>query len=121
LKPLKYVGWVLAGDLNSLPPGVPPSRHLHASEAALYGEAETPIATLYNSKLGTPVLPPLQLADPATAAKWFSYKPFEASSADRTIDHAFVGGQFAVASAKVVPVPGWPSDHAPIVMDLRRR
>lgn len=130
--------WLLAGDLNSLPPDVPASRHLEPSEAALYGESdscsegsepnrsgkgsgETPIARLYRDM--TPVLPPAEMADldPAVAAKWFTYKPFHRTLPDRTIDHGFVGRGLAVEGARVLQVEGWPSDHLPIVMDVRSR
>jgi len=117
--------WLLAGDLNALPPGVPAARHLDAGEAQLYGEAESPISPLYRG--ATPALPAAEMADPARASKWFSYKPFHRESADRTIDHAFVGAGLTVESARVVQTGGaggrgaWPSDHLPIMMEVRCR
>lgn len=115
--------WLLAGDLNALPPGVPAARHLEPAEAALYGESdgasESPIAPLYRD--ATPVLPLSEMSDPATAHRWFSYKPFHSGEADRTIDHAFVGSELAVERAEVLRVDGWPSDHLPLVMDVRSR
>jgi endonuclease/exonuclease/phosphatase family metal-dependent hydrolase len=111
--------WVLAGDMNSLPPGVPADRHLEASEAALYGEAESPLAPLYADCIA--VLPLGAMTDAQSAPAYFTYKPFHASSADRTIDHAFVGRAVEVANARVVALPEWLSDHLPLVLDLRCR
>lgn len=109
--------WLLAGDFNSLPPGVDASRTLEAAEAALYSESASPIEPLYAE--WTPVLPPDELAaGDGRAAPWHTYKPFQACEADRTIDHAFVGSGMRVLSRSVLTMPSWPSDHLPVLTEV---
>jgi endonuclease/exonuclease/phosphatase family metal-dependent hydrolase len=101
---------LLAGDLNSLPPGDSPAR-LGGAEV-LYSESATPIQPLFDAL--TPISPPPDaLLDPA----YRSYVPYGSNRADRTIDYVFGRGISADRVRTVVEGAEW-SDHLPIVADF---
>ncbi|MCB9691729.1 MAG: endonuclease/exonuclease/phosphatase family protein [Alphaproteobacteria bacterium] len=95
---------LLVGDLNSLPPGDPPSR-LGAS-SVLYAE-RTPIEPLYDAL--DPLFPP--------AGGGGTYVPWGSNLPDRTIDYVF--GREVLADRAVALASGaaW-SDHLPIQVDV---
>jgi endonuclease/exonuclease/phosphatase family metal-dependent hydrolase len=103
--------WLLAGDLNSLPPGDDPAR-LPPAEAALYADGPTPIAPLF-ARGAHP--DPAQLDDPAGG----TYQPFGAAGPDRTLDYAFAGPGLRPLSYAVLREHGAWSDHLPIRVELR--
>jgi endonuclease/exonuclease/phosphatase family metal-dependent hydrolase len=99
--------WVLAGDLNLLPPGDAPDRL--AAESDLYADATNPIEALlpaFGEAFGDPL---------AAAAR--TYQPFAADGPDRKIDYVFYGGPLEVVSASVIPCDL--SDHLPLRVRLR--
>lgn len=101
--------WLLAGDLNALPPGDDARRLLDAHE---YPEAVTPILPLFERCRS--VLPPEAWLRP----EYRTYLPPGADVPDRVLDYGFVGGAVHVDDVAVVPVPQW-SDHLPLRIDLR--
>lgn len=103
---------LLAGDLNSLPPGDDPSR-LPEEDRALYADAETPVAALY-ARMGPTLSLDAVRADPAAS---YTYVPF-GGRPDRMIDHAFVAGPVDVVRHRVEQSRLDVSDHLPILLDL---
>lgn len=101
--------FVLAGDLNLLPPGDDPSR---LPDAAEYAEPAPPITAL--SSRWRSVIP---LDRPAEPARW-TYQA-HGRDADRTIDYVFVSDDVDVLDAEVLPTAL--SDHRPIRAHLRVR
>jgi endonuclease/exonuclease/phosphatase family metal-dependent hydrolase len=97
--------WILAGDLNLLPPGDDKARL--TVEQELYADAENPVETL---------IPRFQelfsdrLLDPAVR----TYLPFGAEEPDRKIDYFFYGGPLTVLEADVPRSVSTVSDHLPI-------
>ncbi len=100
--------WILAGDLNLLPPGDDP--HRLSTESALYADTHNPIEA---------ILPAFQeaFADPLAAAAR-TYLPFGATEPDRKIDYVFVGGPVEVLDAVVLRQHDL-SDHLPVKVTLR--
>jgi endonuclease/exonuclease/phosphatase family metal-dependent hydrolase len=94
--------FVLAGDLNLLPPDDDPSR---LPDAEQYADAAPPIAAL--ASRWRSVLP---LDRPADPALW-TYQPY-GRTADRTLDYVFVSDDVEVLDAQVLPTSL--SDHLPI-------
>ena len=98
--------WILAGDLNMLPPGDDPARL--GGDAHQYADQQNPIARL---------LPRLQEVfganqlDPSNR----TYLPWGASEPDRKIDYLFYGGPIELVQARVVRGATQHSDHLPIV------
>jgi len=101
--------WILAGDLNLLPPGDDPQRL--AQESELYADASNPIEALLPAF--TEVFGAQQL-DPSVR----TYLPFGAGEPDRKIDYVFVGGPITVVEASVLREHSAISDHLPIVATL---
>lgn len=103
---------LLAGDLNSLPPGDDPAR-LPEDDRALYGDAATPVLTLFDTL--TPTVSQADLKrDPE---RFFTYVPF-GGAPDRTIDYAFTHGPAQVRSHRVATRRTDISDHLPILLTL---
>jgi endonuclease/exonuclease/phosphatase family metal-dependent hydrolase len=100
---------VLAGDLNSLPPGDDPAR-LPERDRALYADGASPVAGLY-ARL-TPALGLDAIA--ADPARTYTYVPF-GGAPDRMIDHAFVAGPVRAADFRVIQDRLDVSDHLPLV------
>jgi endonuclease/exonuclease/phosphatase family metal-dependent hydrolase len=104
--------WLLAGDLNALPPGDDPARL--GADAAEYPERPTPAQALFDRRRAA-IPAATSVADPA---RWGTYLPFGADRPDRTIDHAFLGGPVTLLDARPLPVHDV-SDHAPLLLTLR--
>ncbi|MCO4748123.1 MAG: endonuclease/exonuclease/phosphatase family protein [Proteobacteria bacterium] len=107
------VPWVLAGDLNALPPGDNPSRLLE-KDRALYREETTPIQPLYDRF--TPAM--TVEAYHAAPEDWRSYIAFGQDAPDRTLDYAFHGGVTQLnhqVLSEVLDV----SDHLPLLLEIQ--
>lgn len=101
--------WILAGDLNLLPPGDDAARL--GPSGALYADASNPILALLPTEkeaLGDQL-------DPANR----TYLPFAAVEPDRKIDYVFYGGPLEVVEARVLREHSALSDHLPIQVRLR--
>lgn len=96
--------WILAGDMNLLPPGF--DKNQLKVESDLYADATNPIEALL--PLGTEVLGD-QLA-PGNR----TYLPYGASEPDRKIDYMLVGGPIHVIRAEVLHEHSLVSDHLPV-------
>jgi endonuclease/exonuclease/phosphatase family metal-dependent hydrolase len=96
--------WILAGDLNLLPPGDDPKRL--AVESELYADDPNPVERL---------LPRFQeaFADPLDPGVR-TYLPFGAAEPDRKIDYVFYGGPIRLTGAEVLREHSQISDHLPI-------
>lgn len=103
--------WLLAGDLNSLPPGDDPRRL--GADAAWYSDAQTPVGQLFERFASSPPLGALQ----ATPARWRTYLPFGATAPDRTLDYVFYGGGLEVRRHQVLAETAI-SDHLPLRLDV---
>lgn len=102
--------WILAGDMNLLPPGDDPKRL--GADAAYYADARNPVEMLlpkFNEIFGEDQLDP----------KKRTYLPFGASAADRKIDYVFYGGPIEVLEARVISEESAISDHLPILFTVR--
>ncbi len=97
--------WILAGDMNMLPPGDDPKRL--SAESDLYADADNPIERLFArySEVFSDQL------DPANR----TYLPFGAAEPDRKIDYIFHGGPIRVVEARVMREHADISDHLPLV------
>lgn len=93
--------WVLAGDLNLLPPGDDPGR---LRDAIQYSHARNPIEALIPRFRS--ILPP----------GIHTYQPY-GSAPDRTLDYVFASEDVEVLEAGVVPCDL--SDHLPVRVRLR--
>ena len=94
--------WILAGDLNLLPPGDDPSR---LSEEHLYADKDSPISTL---------IPAYQtLFEELLSPEARTYFPFGAAEPDRKIDYIFYGGPLEAQARTVLPREE--SDHRPLI------
>ena len=104
--------WLLAGDMNLLPPGDDPKR-LGEKEAAYYSpDAENPIRLLFD-KLQNAV----SLADyKKEPTRFNTYIPFNAKKADRWIDHTFLSKRIKLERYEVIQ--NFLSDHLPIVIEI---
>ena len=107
-------GVVLAGDMNSLPPGDDPGR-LSERDQLLYSDSDNPVKVLYDAL--TPALAPnTYAADPGRA---FTYIGFGQDRPDRMIDHAFTAGPVRADSYGVRQDRLDISDHLPLVLVVR--
>lgn len=100
--------WILAGDMNLLPPGFDKSQL--STERDLYADDHNPIELLL--PLGTEVL------GDQLAARNRTYLPFGASEPDRKIDYFLVGGPISVVEARVLSEHTSISDHLPVLASL---
>jgi endonuclease/exonuclease/phosphatase family metal-dependent hydrolase len=107
------VPWLLAGDMNALPPGDDP-RRLGPTGAAEHPEAISPIAPLFQ-RFHSAISEESHRADPA---RWRTWVPWGGATPERAIDHAFVGGGVEVEEVQVLPETAW-SDHLPIRLTIR--
>lgn len=101
---------LLAGDLNSLPPGDVSGRL--GAAASLYDAGQTPIQPLFDGL--EPVCPP---PGDVLNPDYRSYVPYGSNVPDRTIDYVF-GRGLTVDRVRVVPEGAAWSDHLPIVADF---
>ncbi len=106
------IPWVLAGDLNALPPGDDARRLPDGHE---YPEATSPIAPLLD-RWECPV-PAAERLEP----RFRTYLPPGALDADRILDWVLVSKGVAVDDYQVLRPPGDPSDHRPLVLEARVR
>lgn len=96
--------WILAGDLNLLPPGDDPKRL--AVEGELYADDPNPAGKLlprFNEIFPDQLDPNIR-----------TYLPFGAKEADRKIDYVFYGGPITLEEAAVLREHSAISDHLPI-------
>ncbi|HMV67773.1 MAG TPA: endonuclease/exonuclease/phosphatase family protein [Myxococcota bacterium] len=100
--------WVLAGDLNCLPPGDDPSRL--GADAAQYAEAESPVTPLVRRFYVFGAASP---PDPA----WRTYLPPGGAAPDRQIDYVACGHDLVPGPARVVQELGV-SDHLPVLVTV---
>ncbi|MCB9683275.1 MAG: endonuclease/exonuclease/phosphatase family protein [Alphaproteobacteria bacterium] len=107
----RHEPWLLAGDLNALPPGDDASRLGH--DAALYAEDTSPVKRLFDRYDAVVPLPQL-LGD---AQRWRTYIPFGADLPDRVLDYVFVGRAVDTGTVQVLPVLD-ASDHLPILVEI---
>lgn len=103
--------FVLAGDLNLLPPGDDPSRL--GEDVSLYDDESNPMDALVATH--SPATP----ADALLAEAHRTYLPFGASEPDRKIDWVFTGPQVEVIETRVLREHSDISDHLPILVTLR--
>lgn len=103
--------WILAGDLNSLPPGDDPARL--GEDAQYYADGTTPVQPLFDRHRSAFPLARLGAEPQATR----TYVPFGADAPDRVLDYAFVSDDIEVRSAEVVPETSL-SDHLPLSLQL---
>lgn len=102
--------WILAGDLNLLPPGDDPKR-VQGSE--FYADDPNPVERLL------PEFKEVMGVERQLAASARTYLPPGAEEPDRKIDYAFVGGPIEVMRAQVPRGPSQLSDHLPLAFTLR--
>ena len=108
------VPWVLAGDLNALPPGESPDSVLERDRDQ-YPEAASPVTVLYEHHV--PAMTPDQYrADPGA---WRTYLPPGATTADRTLDYAFLGSRVEKLDHRVLTDVTDVSDHLPLLLEIR--
>ncbi len=100
--------FVLAGDMNLLPPGDDPSRL--GEDSALYSDQSNPITSLVPAH--RTAFPPRAMLDPSN----FTYLPFGATEPDRKIDYIFVGPGVQVLDAQVLRQYTEVSDHLPLAI-----
>ncbi|MFH1463702.1 MAG: endonuclease/exonuclease/phosphatase family protein [Pseudomonadota bacterium] len=98
--------WVLAGDLNLLPPGDDPGRLPDGRET--YADWPNPIERL-TTRFRTAV-PSARWLDPEQR----TYLPYGATSPDRKIDWIFLGPRVEAVSAGPLPDLEGLSDHLPL-------
>lgn len=99
--------FVLAGDLNLLPPGDDPARLPDATE---YADVPNPIGALLPRFRSA--VPPARLLD----ADRRTYQPWGAAP-DRVLDYVFVSDDLEVIEAG--PIPSDLSDHLPVRVRIR--
>jgi endonuclease/exonuclease/phosphatase family metal-dependent hydrolase len=107
--------WLLGGDLNALPPGDSADR-LGADEAQKY-EGDTSPLTSFFAKFRHPV-PAREYAE--APERWWTYQP-PGDPPDRTIDYVFHGERVDVLTYSVVQDVDKPSDHLPLLFELKVR
>ncbi len=101
--------WILAGDMNLLPPNDDPKRL--SVESELYADSSNPIEKL---------IPAFQelFGENQLAPEVRTYLPFGYSEPDRKIDYVFVGGPVHIVSARVMREHSAISDHLPVLAEL---
>jgi endonuclease/exonuclease/phosphatase family metal-dependent hydrolase len=103
--------WILAGDLNALPPGDDAARLPNGPVE--YPERPTPVDRLFR-RYASAVPAPQYVASPG---RWRTYVPFGAAEPDRTLDYVFVGREVSVDEVDVPRVLDV-SDHLPVVFSV---
>jgi endonuclease/exonuclease/phosphatase family metal-dependent hydrolase len=104
--------WLLAGDMNALPPGVD-TRDLPPDQAIEYPEATSPLAPLFDRFSSVIPLERYLTRDPTTR----TFLPFGAEAPDRTLDYAFTDG-LTVSDVAVIDERRI-SDHLPLVFTVQ--
>jgi len=105
------VPWILAGDLNLLPPGDDPARL--GEDASLYADDDNPLQLLFDTGFRSAIA-----VDPPFPGKVGTYLPFGTAAADRTLDYVFVSEGIDVLSATVLDAYTDISDHLPLLVSL---
>lgn len=103
--------FVLAGDLNSLPPGDDASRL--GPFAHEYPEPVTPVQRLFE-RYNSIVPAQVYRAEPE---RWRTYLPYGAAAPDRTLDYAFTSRDVTVGTVAVVQELQ-ASDHLPLLFEV---
>ena len=103
--------FVLAGDLNLLPPGADPARL--GADAGEYADDPNPVQALLSAHRS--VFPAADLLRPDHR----TYLPYGAAQPDRVLDYVFVGPGVEVEDARVLQEHRDLSDHVPLRADLR--
>lgn len=101
--------WILAGDLNLLPPNDVPERL--GEDAALYADDINPIAQLYDGYT--------EVFEDALANENRTYLPVGSDKPDRKIDYIFYGGPIEILEATVLSDHHTISDHLPLQLQFR--
>ena len=101
--------WILAGDMNMLPPGDDPDR-LGEVEAVAYADEKNPLEAIIPKykTVFTKLLSP----------ESYTYLPFIAKAPDRKIDYIFYGGPIDVVSTHIGKEHLPLSDHLPLVVEF---
>ncbi len=100
--------WILAGDMNLLPPGF--DKASLAVESDLYADEKNPIELLLPAQT--------EVLGDQLAPENRTYLPFGQAVPDRKIDYVFIGGPIQVRSARVMSEHAEISDHLPILATL---
>ncbi|MDY0000482.1 MAG: endonuclease/exonuclease/phosphatase family protein [Polyangia bacterium] len=104
------IPWVLAGDLNLLPPGDSPARL--GAEAGYYADRENPILPLYSRyQSGVPAE-----EEARSPARFYTYLPFGAKVPDRRLDYVFVSDRLDLHGLRVMRDSSPSSDHLPLLL-----
>jgi endonuclease/exonuclease/phosphatase family metal-dependent hydrolase len=103
--------FVLAGDLNLLPPGDDPRRL--GADAGEYADDPNPLVDLLAAHRS--VFPAADLLRPDRR----TFLPYGADRPDRVLDYLFVGPGVEVEDARVLQEYRDLSDHVPLSADLR--
>ena len=106
--------WLLAGDLNALPPNDDRAR---LGEDALWYSEESPIQLLFD-RYQHPVSSRLYKEEPEP---WRTYLPPKSNIPDRTLDYLFHGERVEPLSYTVIhhKKASTTSDHLPILTEVR--
>lgn len=100
--------WILAGDMNLLPPGF--DKAGLAVESDLYADEKNPIELLLPAQT--------EVLGDQLAPENRTYLPFGQPVPDRKIDYVFIGGPIQVRAARVMSEHSEISDHLPILATL---
>jgi endonuclease/exonuclease/phosphatase family metal-dependent hydrolase len=111
-QPAEQTRWLLAGDLNALPPEDKADRL--GDDARLYAEQISPIEPLFRAFMGSVDLQ----AHEMNPEPWRTYVPFGASVPDRVLDYAFWGSGIQQATSRVERRAVGLSDHLPVIVEF---
>jgi len=114
-KNAKGQSWMIAGDLNLLPPG---QYEKMDATARSYYQPKSELTGIYNQ---FNVIPSIEQATGANAKSWFTHFPnrAEVTAPDRTIDYFVYGDKMQVESAQVLQQNTWHiSDHLPMIVTI---
>ncbi|WP_443627882.1 endonuclease/exonuclease/phosphatase family protein [Candidatus Njordibacter sp. Uisw_002] len=114
-KTAKGQPWMIAGDLNLLPPGQ--YENMDATARSYY-QPKSELTGIYQQ---FNVIPSLEQANGANAKEWFTHFPnrLEVTAPDRTIDYFVHSDQLQVEDAKVLQKNTWHiSDHLPMIVTI---
>lgn len=104
------IPWILAGDLNLLPPGDSPARL--GAEAREYADRENPILPLYRRyRSGVPAE-----EEARAPSRFYTYLPYGAKRPDRRLDYVFVSDLVDLHELRVMPEEPPSSDHLPLLL-----
>lgn len=104
--------WILAGDLNLLPPGDDPARL--GKDARYYSRKNNPITPLMENHRSAVSLARYR----KNPSAHYTYLPYSAAKPDRKIDYVFVSQDIVVHEASVLNKKNPLSDHLPLLIRL---